>query len=360
MAFRIRAAIVDQRSVKAERAVAAATSNSPRAIDVDVARATGEDWSPTVTLEGTLLPLHEADLGFKVGGMLTEVRVSLGARVRTGDLIAQLDSAEAMAQAAQASAQAHSASEQLALANDANRRTAPMVKSGALPESVGIQTAQQSKMAEAQLEAARAAVDLARANVASHTLRAPFDAVVSRVPTGIGTVVGPGVPLFHIVDLATLRFVGTLDEHDAQLVHANDAIDISVQGRTVRGAVSVVLASLDPATRRAPVEALIANGGDPPIFAGSFARATIQCGVRAPVVRIPGAALRAGSQDEVVVVDGALASIRHVRFSVASSGDLMVRDGVRAGESVVLSPRGDLAHGATVRVVTSPEELGRR
>src|SRR5205085_2916125 len=100
---------------------------SSRPPAVDVVRGTPARWLPRLPLEGSLSPLREADLGFKVPGKLAAIKVQVGQRVRAGQLLATLDEAEAAVQLRAAQAQLAAAEAQAALAADAARRTETVV-----------------------------------------------------------------------------------------------------------------------------------------------------------------------------------------------------------------------------------------
>ena len=65
--------------------------------------------------------------------------------------------------------------------------------------------AQRVELAKADLERARAQSQLASVMVGNGVLTAPFAGLVTRVPDGIGRIVGPGEPLFHVEDTSVLK-----------------------------------------------------------------------------------------------------------------------------------------------------------
>jgi RND family efflux transporter MFP subunit len=305
-------------------------------------------WRPEIPIEGTLAPLRESDLGFKVPGRLASVRVTLGQAVAKGEVLATLDSTQAQAQLQAAGAGVKAAEAQLALADDGARRTSALVESGTQPKAMGIQAGGQRDLAAAQLEVAKAQLALASASASDHALVAPFAGQVTKVPTGAGSIVSPMLPLFHMQDLATLEMVGTVGESDAPLVKVGADAKLGIPGREVTGKVTVVLASVDPVTRRLPVRVAVANDKESPILAGTFVRATISSGKEIAVLALPGSTLRPGSQDEVMVVASGRLSARKIAFTRNSDGELLVRHGVGANDDVLLAPTAEARDGDPV------------
>jgi RND family efflux transporter MFP subunit len=222
-----------------------------------------------------------------------------------------------------------------------------MVQSGSAAEASGVQTQQQKALASAQLDASRAQVALGRVSIGNHRLAAPFAGSVTRAPDGVGGVVGPGTPLFEVVDLSQLKLKGTLGEHDASLVTTGDKLSIETEHGSVEGTISAVLGSVDPATRRVRVEATIENK-DGVLRAGSFVRARVAGKEGIPVLKLSHEVLRPGAQDEIFVVRGGTLASRRIVYAVGPDGELLVRRGLEASDRVVLSPKAEAATGDRV------------
>ncbi len=303
-------------------------------------------FHPSLPCEGTLAPVRAVDLAFKASGRISSLHVKVGQFVEKGEVLARLETAEAQAQVQAAEAQVRAAEAQLALADDAEQRTTGMVDAGALPEATGVQVEKQRALALAQLDAARAQLSLARANLANHTLVAPFAGLVTRVPSGPGAMAAAGMPMFHLADVSTLKLTGTISEQDAPLLRVGSPIEVTAQGRTVKGEVVAVVPSVDPMTRRVPFEAEVPNTDEPRLLSGTFVRAKALAPEPIAVLKLPGSALRPGSQDEVVVVEGGKLYPRRVVLSRATPGELLVRTGLTAEDEILLAPPPIVTEGA--------------
>jgi RND family efflux transporter MFP subunit len=352
---RIQAATRDKSAVAAQRdgdqRRAAELAHAPES--VNVVSPTPATWEPVVEIDGTVAARQHAELGFKTGGRIAQISVKVGDTVKSGQLLATLDAAEAAAQVRATQAQVRAAEAELALANDTDRRTQTLVQSGSAAEGMGVQTAQQRALAAARLEAARAQLSQHQVALANHRLSAPFAGSVTRAPDGIGAVVNLGSTLFELDDLSQLKLKGTLGEQDAALVAPGAVLAIDTEHGAVTGSVTAVLGTVDPETRRVRVEATIENAGGR-LRAGSFVRATVKGKERLEVLKLPHDVLRPGAQDEVFVVENDALVSRHVAFSIAPDGTLLVRRGLAARDRVVLAPRSDAETGERVTVRSQP------
>jgi RND family efflux transporter MFP subunit len=348
----VRGEVEARRAADGERA--AALAREP--LRVRVVSGNGERWLPRFELEGTLEARHSAELGFEVSGRLARVNVEVGDTVRAGALLGQLDIAEAAAQTTALQAQVRAAEASLELAEDAERRTLPLVQNGSIAASSGVQATSQQRLASAQRDAVRAQLSLARAGMENHTLTAPFPGTITRAPSGVGAVVAPGQVLFALVDTSRLKLTTTVSEGDADLLVEGAEIEIAAERGPVRGRVTAILSTLDARTRRVPVVAEFDNadrkGSQPPLRAGAFVRASVAAPREIPVLRVPHAVLRPGSQDEVLKVSSgsSLLEVRRISYSVAPDGTLLVRRGIESSDELVLDPIAEAKPGDVVRV----------
>jgi RND family efflux transporter MFP subunit len=344
-ATRAQAALAEKRAQEAERN--AAVAKQPER--VQVVQGQPATWLPSVELDGTLAAQQSASLGFKVPGKIGSLKVKVGDQVRAGALLATLDATEAGAQAAATSAQVRAAEAQLALAQDSERRTQAMVQSGSFAEASGVQVAQQRALALAQLDAAKAQAALSRVSLGNHSLVAPFAGTVTKVPDGIGEVVGPGTPLFEIVNTKVLKLSTTVSEHDANLLTLGAPVTLELETGKATGRITAVLGTVDERTRRVPVEASFDNPGF--LRAGAFVQAKVDSKDQIQVLKLPHEVLRPGSQDEVLVVgDGARIDVRHVVLAVDKDGALLVRRGLTPADRLVAKPKPEAKTGDLVTI----------
>ncbi len=343
-ATKAQAAVAERRAADAERN--AALAKQPERVSVVSGRP--DKWRARVQLDGTLAAEQSASIGFKVGGKIAALKVKVGDVVKAGTLLATLDATEAGAQTAAAAAQVRAAEAQLALAQDSERRTQALVQSGSFAEASGVQSTQQRALALAQLDAAKAQASLARVSLGNHTLTAPFAGTVTKVPDGIGEVVGSGSPLFELVNTKVLKLSTTVSEHDANLLAPGAPVELVVDSGRVVGRVSAVLGTVDSKTRRVPVEAAFDNPGH--LRAGAFVQAHVDGKAEIDVLRLPHDVLRPGSQDEVLLVREGKLEPRRIVFAVDKDGSLLVRRGLSPSDQLVAKPKPEAKAGDVVSI----------
>lgn len=352
LGVRVKQALAKKQAVAGERI--AAQERVQHKDPAKTAHPVATKWVPRVDLTGTLKPWRDADVGFETAGRLVRVSVATGDKVTSGQVLAVLDASRAQAQVGQAESQVAAAEANLALAQDNLKRTEALAATKSIPEAQAEQARSQVALAKAQLDGALASTRLAKSGAGLHSISAPFPGIVTKAPTGIGSVVNMGVPLVHIEDTSRFRLSATVGEEDVPLVAVGAPVKILYRERVVDGKVVAVVPSLDQATRRAPVEIEVPNSASE-LYAWSFVRARINGGAEVDAVRVPAMARRPGSQDEVVKIEQgpgntARAKILKVSFAVDEDGTLVVQRGLATTDEVVLSPSADLKDGDVVDV----------
>lgn len=348
LGVRVKQATAKKAGVAAERASAEAKA---KVIEpVRTAKAEPAKWMPRVDFLGTLKPWREADVGFEIGGRLVRIDVAMGDRVKAGQILGVLDASQAVAQVGQAESQVGAAQANLAMAQDDLKRTEALVSSKSIPEAQAEQARQRVALAKAHLEGAIATTHVAKTGAGQRTMIAPFAGVVTKAPTGIGSIVNPGMPLVHIEDNARFRLSATIGEEDVPLVAVGAKVHVLYREKVSEGKVVAIVPSLDQATRRAPVEIEVQNPESSGLLAWAFVKGRVYGGGEVDAVKLPAAARRPGSQDEVVKIDGGVVKISKVSFAVDNDGTLIVQRGLQAGDTVLLSPSVDLKDGDKVTI----------
>jgi hypothetical protein len=98
----------------------------------------------------------------------------------------------------------------------------------------------------------------------------------------------------------------------------------------------------------------VENDPKQPLLAYGFVHAIIAGSGQVPALRIPPAARRPGSQDEVVKVEAGHAKILHVTHAVDTDGSWIVTRGLEATDDVVLLPPADVKDGDALEVGGEP------
>lgn len=332
LVVRIAASMQEQAALEAERQASADVAG--QAARVEVVQPTAAETAPLVVLTGTLEPAQAADLAFEVPGRVASVAVRLGQPVRAGDVLVTLDRASVGAQSAQTTAAIGVAQANVDMLRDRVELLTGLARSGTVPERELTTARQQLAVAEAQLGQAQASRRQVAATSADHTLRAPFAGVVTRVPSGVGVMAGPGAALVRVEDLSSLRLRTTVNQSELELISVG--MTAALEGSEAAGTLVSVVRSLDQQTRRAPVEVHVPNEGGA-LVANAFVRARVTVGAARQALRVPATARRPNGT-LLVVAEGDRVQAREVTAEADLDGSWLVTDGLSASDRVVVRP----------------------
>jgi HlyD family secretion protein len=208
---------------------------------------------------GTVEARVTSKIGFKVSGVLIDLRADVGDRIGKGALLARLDEREQAARLARADAaiaqaeanlQKSLASADKAKANLANaksineRRQKLMATSITSVESAETaKTAQDAAAADVALAAsdalvAKAAIGDAKAlrqqeaaTLDFHALAAPYEAMVTARLKELGSALGVGEPVFTLVDPKTIWVLAFIDESKSGEIRVGQSAEIVLRSR---------------------------------------------------------------------------------------------------------------------------------
>jgi membrane fusion protein (multidrug efflux system) len=298
----------------------------------------------TTTAIGTIRALRSVTLRNELPGTVRTVRLTPGQVVEPGTVLVALDVTVERASLRALQAQADLAATVLA-------RTQALADDGAASR-------EELDRARAERDVALAEIARLEAVIERKTIRAPF-----RARVGISDV-HPGQYLSEGTELTTLQGVAdpvNVDFAVSQLVAG--ALRVGQQVEIFAGADSTPIAAsvvavdalVDSETRNATVRARLANHDRVPA-PGASVRVRIPTGPAESAVFVPVSALRkgpGGDQVFVVAADSAgttRASLRQVVSGEVVRDEVIVADGIAAGEQVATSGSFKLRDGALVQV----------
>ena len=301
---------------------------------VAVATATIGPAVQAVYATGNVEPVHWAKVGPTMRARITAVLVEEGARVEAGQPMAQLDDREARHRVEEAEARANFAQEDLARVRTLVARD---VASRATLDR-----------AEAEARAVRAVAEAAQRRLDDYIVRAPSAGLVLRRDAEVGEVVDTPAALFWIGEPKPLRITAEVDEEDiAQIREGQRALlrADAFAGQVLNARVTQITPKGD-ATRKA-YRVRLALPQDTPLMIGMTVEANIVLRETATAVLIPPAAFRG---DHVFVVQGEVARRRQVTVGVQGPRAVEIRQGIAAGDVVVLDPPQGLKDGQALRL----------
>jgi RND family efflux transporter MFP subunit len=308
-----------------------------------------------VTATGTLGGKEEVQLAFKIGGIVEQVHVDAGQRVRAGQVLATLRPTEI-------AAQVRTASEGRAKAQRDLDRARQLYGDS-------VATLQQLQDATTALTIAQQQERIARFNADFAAVRAASDGVVLQRLAEPGQVIEPGRPVLAVRSAARGMVVraGVADRLAVQVTEGDTATVVfdAMAGQAFRGRVTRRAAAATQGTGSYQLEitlgrdaAALPSGlvGTVTVWLRSTARASASPGITVPTDALVDADADSGA---VFVLADDARTVRRVPVRLGdiattlAEGTVPVLDGLTGAERVVTAGTSRLVNGSRVRVVTA-------
>lgn len=303
---------------------------------------------------GVIRARYETDLGFRVAGKIVARRVNAGDRVRTGDVIAELDPADLTLQVESAEAEFNAASTNRAQASADFERYNTLKARGFASAAEFDRKQAATAEADGRLERARRALDLARNQLGYAALKADAAGVITTTLAEPGQVVAIGQPVARLARHGEREALVALPE--TWLAEAREATATvrlwSEPDRSFAAELRELSPQADPATRTYAARFTLADAGDT-VALGMTATVRLVRAAGAPRIQVPLAAIlnRGNGPAVFVVTESDTLALRPVQVASFNEESAFVASGLRPGESVVTLGVQKLAAGTKVRTV---------
>ncbi len=321
---------------------------SLQAADLTVTRLKTGDITRTVQLLGEVRPRQQVALYAKVGGYVKTLRVDIGDRVEAGDLLAELEVPELVADEARARAELALAELETRRAQEAHRQAPDLVPRQNVDAAL-------AKLAVAKAQQERHATLLRFAQI-----RAPFAGVVSRrsvdlgafVPAATGGGNGPAA-LFVLTDTASVRVQAALPETETGLAATGLPVAILAEAagpKPFEGRLTRLTGVLESPSKTMLIETELANptGALKP---GMYAQVRLGIETHRGVRLLPLTAVVMEKAVATAYVHEAGKARRRVLKAGFNDGThLEVIDGLKPEEDVLIPQGATLADGQPVNV----------
>jgi HlyD family secretion protein len=215
-------------------AVAACTEGRANPVKLPTAAATRTLIAVRVQATGIVQPIDPVDVKSKTSGLILEMPVDVGSKVKKGDLIVQLDPRDARAQYDQAVADDVVTASQLRESRIKQTRQETLFVHRVITVGTLDSARSATQSAIAQMVGMRANVDLKRQALEDITVRAPMGGIIVSRPASRGQIItgatGPngGTTVVSIADLTRVRMRVTVDEVEMGNVRVGEMASVQV------------------------------------------------------------------------------------------------------------------------------------
>ena len=323
--------------------------------------------SSEISLPGNTQAFTDTPIYSRTSGYLKSWYFDIGAHVRKGQLMAEIEAPELDQQLQVAEADLKSVQANLDLANTTSARYQNLLKTNSVSK-------QETDVAVGDASARKAAVDASMANVrrlqqlqSFEKVYAPFDGIITARNTDIGALISGGSnstpkELFHLAAIGKIRVYVAVPEAYSSVIRTGDKAALTLDeypGRPFVGTIARNSSAIDQASHTLNVEVDIDNAnGD--LLPGAYVFVHFTVPEHAKSLSLPSNTLLFRSEGlRVGVVRGDRVRLVRVTIGKDAGATVEITSGLQPSDAVILDPSDSLADGQEVHIAsTKPEPKG--
>jgi len=328
--------------------------------------------TPILTASGYVVARRQAVVSAKIQGRLEELRVEEGSEVKKGEILARLESFDYEAAVERARAAVQRAEADLAEQERLLRVAEKLAAEQILAEDEREAAESRVRIAEAQLAQQEADLAFVEAQLQNTIIRAPFAGVVVKKMAEVGESVAPIPPgvnistssgaIVALADLATLEVEADVAEANVAKVRSGQPAEVTVEAipdRRYEAVLRQVIPTADRTKATVMVKVTILDKDEDlkpemsakVIFLEPEKDEENRAEKEAAVVLVPReAVVSRGGRSVVFLVRESKVRERAVVLGTPRKDQVIVKDGLSGGETLVARPPDGLADGDAVRI----------
>jgi len=322
------------------------------------------EGAPTqeIVLPGNTQAFSDAPIYARTSGYLKRWYFDIGAHVRKGQLLAEIETPEVDQQLQQAQADLDTAQANLNIAKITASRWQDLVTTGSVSQ-------QETDQAVSNLSAVKAAAESSAANVrrlgqlqAFEKVYAPFDGIITARNTDIGALIDAGAStqpkeLFHMAAIRTLRLYVAVPEVYSRAARSGAPATLSLDefpGQTFRGNLVRNANSIDIASRTLLVEVDVDNPTGQ-LLPGAYVFVHLKLPDETRSVTVPSNTLIFRKEGlQVGLVRDGKAELVPVKISRDYGTSVEIVSGLQSTDAVIVDPSDSLVTGTSVHLSEKP------
>jgi RND family efflux transporter MFP subunit len=351
--------------VDAETALAKETEEASVPF-VDVVHPLGRAPDQQLLLPGQTVAYSDAPIYARTSGYLKRWTADIGAHVKQGELLAQIEAPELDQQLRQARADLATAQTNAKLAGITAAREENLVKT----QSVSVQVrdnAVSAYVADQTIVMSRQADEDRLEQLQSYeNIYAPFDGVITARNTDVGHLInagagGPANELFHLTAIKVLRIYVAVPETDSPAMQVGLTPTVTLDeypGQSFSGRLVRTDNAIDPTSRTLRVEVDVANA-DEKLLPGAYVFVHFTLPGRTQSVTVPSNTLLFRSEGlRVGVVHNGVADLVPITIGRDYGDKVEVLSGLGPEDQVIINPSDSLIGGTSVRIARGTPTAG--
>jgi RND family efflux transporter MFP subunit len=323
---------------------------------VTLAKVVGGSAS-TLVLPGSVQPFSSASIHARVPGYLKKWYVDIGANVKEGQLLAEIDTPDLDQQVTQARADLVTAQANQKLSESTSKRWTDLLASDAVSHQEADEKAGDLAARQSLSNAAKANLDRLLALESFKRITAPFAGVVITRSTDVGALIGLDTALFTVADQHRMRIYVRVPQTSSSLIHAGQTAELTAPeypGQVFNAVVASDARAVDAQTGGLLTELQIDNASGM-LKAGEYVQVSFNLpAVKGQGIVVPSTALlyRDNGPAVVLLSPDNTVTVHPVKIAQDLGANIEIASGLSPQDKVADNPPENIATGDKVQIAS--------
>ncbi len=312
---------------------------------VEIQTVSVQSFSSDLKVEGTIDADQSTIATAKMPGTVMNINTEVGSKVSKGQILASLDNSSAL-------------KGKLELEQQVAFATTVFDKQRRLWEK-GVGTEIQYLSAKNQKEALEKSLNTLNNNIDMYNIKSPINGTVEAVDVKIGQVTAPGMPIFKVVNMSTIKVVANISEAYADKVTVGDVVTVELPdlNQTIKAKVSFASNFIDPLNRTFKVEVKL--NGIKDVKPNMVAKLNIVDYVNPKAIVVPSNAIQRTESEMFIMVakldkNKMIAEKRTIVIGKTNQDLTEVISGISENETIIVNGFQELTTGQVVKPTNVP------
>ncbi|RZT09167.1 RND family efflux transporter, MFP subunit [Duganella sp. CF402] len=327
----------------------------------------GQAGNAALELPARIEPWARAPIYARVSGYLKSWNVDIGATVKSGQTLADIETPDLDQQLLQAKAELATARSNLTLASSTAKRWQGLLAADAVSHQEADEKAGDLAAKQSAVNAMQANVDRVQALQHYTRLVAPFDGVITARNTDVGALINvggaAGSELFVVSDISRLRVYVNVPQRQVAAIKVGDKAELSVPerpGKTYTATVQALAQAINANSGAMQVQLTVQNDSRE-LLPGGYASIHFDAPLASSALSIPPSALifnKAGTQVATLGKDDRVV-LKPITVGRDLGNVLEIASGIDRNDRVIANPPDGVATGDAVRVAAANNAKGK-
>ena len=317
-----------------------------------------------LTLPGTLLPIQEALIYARTNGYVKQWKVDIGAQVKQGQLLAEIETPEIDRELKQALANQQQVKANMELAHSTAERWKAVLKENAVSPQEVDEKISALKARQADYAASQASVERLIQMKSFQRVNAPFAGTITGRNVEIGQLISAGNPdpnrwMFKVAKMDILKLYISVPQSHARMIKMDMPVNVVLKEfpQPFTGKVLRTAGALDPQSKTLLTEINVPNENSE-LTAGMFVQAKFALNQTEPNILLPANTLMVRQDGpQVAAVANNTVQLRKVKLGRDLGTQIEILAGVDEKDMIVTNPTDAMRDGVSVNMkVAEPEK----